>query len=136
MNQLQAQVQIQEKGKNKTRKLPEMAPRKLTIALHAKISWKDTRILKTVQRIRNRARTLKAIVNIVSVELLLVTILVQVLSYTTYIHVHIVIELWSTCTGMYIQTKLVSHIYPFAIEIRILVQIMHSLEGCLAIITL
>ena len=74
---------------------------------------KDTRILKTVQRIRNRARTLKAIVNIISVELLLVTILIQVLSCITYTHVHIVIELWSTC--MYIQTKLVSHIYPFAI---------------------
>ena len=49
-----------------------------------------------------------------------------------YIHVCIVIELWS----MYIQTNLVSYIYPFAIEIRILVQIMHSLEGWLAIITL
>ena len=125
------EFKYKKKGK-KTRKLPEMAPRKLAIALHAKIPWKDTRILKTVQRIRNRARSLKAIVNIVSVELLKGTILVQVLSYTTYIHVCIVIELWS----MYIQTKLVSYIYPFAIEIRILVQIMHSFEGWLAIITL
>ena len=70
--------------------------------------------------------------NIVSVELWLVTILVKVLSYTTYIHVRIVMELWS----LYIQTKLVSYIHPFAIEIRILVKIMHSLEGWLAIITL
>ena len=37
MNQLQARVQIQEKGENKNRKLPEMAPRKLAIALRAKI---------------------------------------------------------------------------------------------------
>ena len=118
------------KGK-KTRKLPEMAPRKLAIALHAKIPWKDTRILKTVQRIRNRARSLKAIVNIVSVGLRLVTILEQVLCYTTYIYVRIVIELWC----MYIQTKLVSYIHPFAIEISILIQVMHSLEGWFAIIT-
>ena len=69
--------------------------------------------------------------NIVSVELRLVTILEQVLRYTTYIYVSIVIELWC----MYIQTKLVSYIHPFAIEIRILVQVMHSLEGWFAIIT-
>ena len=36
---------------------------------------------KNVQRIRNRGRSLKAIVNIVFVELRLVTILVQVLRY-------------------------------------------------------
>ena len=78
----------------KNRKLPEMAPRKLAIALHAKIPWKDTRILKTVQRIRNRARSLKAIVNIVSVGLRLVTILEQVLCYTTYIYMYV---LWLNC---------------------------------------
>ena len=75
MNQLQARVQIREKGENKNRKLPEMAPRKLAIALRAKIPWKDTRILKIVQKIRNslkkkeKKKSLKAIVNIVSVEL-------------------------------------------------------------------
>ena len=120
------EFKYKKKGKKK-----QKTPRKIAIALHAKIPWKDTRILKTVQRIRNRARSLKAIVNIVSVGLRLVTILEQVLCYTTYIYVRIVIELWC----MYIQTKLVSYIHPFAIEIRILIQVMHSLEGWFAIIT-
>ena len=47
----------------------------------------------------------------VSVELWLVTILVKVLTYMTYIHVRIVMELWC----LYIQTKLVRYIHHFAI---------------------